>query len=211
MIYEVNLPSPSTEILLYCAEFSKKSEIDHSSIKRMTDVCGTTHNVVSGVFVSDETLMSLVRNQYSKFFKNMVPMLGILENTNKNILGCYPPHTDKSRYVTLNYYLELGGIDVKTVFYNKCNYFPTNVGKNIFSYNEVTPVSEHLFDKDKWYCMDTRQCHSVENILSKRIMLSISFFIPFTIFIKNNSRLINKIWRPIPDSNRCERDENPLS
>ena len=74
----------------------------------------------------------------------------------------------------INFYIDLGGDNVSTVFYDKHDPEDDLVGGHNARYEDLTKVSEHFCNDSTWYVFDTRQYHSVENIESTRVMLTIS-------------------------------------
>lgn len=192
MIYVFNLPHPDKKIIFYCEYLAKKTPINFSSIDIMKEATGGDYNITSGAFVSDKILQTLVSNQYSCFFNNLVSSVGIIKNLNNSLPGCYPPHADKSRLITLNYYINLGGSNVKTILYRKFDY-QKNLEDKLSTYNSLEKTNEYVLESNIWYCMNTRQYHSVENIETTRIILSISFYEEnFYSFIINNKNIITK-------------------
>ena len=84
--------------------------------------------------------------------------------------GCLPPHIDRSRALGVNYFLELGGSAVRTVFYDREEPI---IGKSYnITYDEVNVVEENI-STNGWYCYNVRRCHSVENIETRRVFIAI--------------------------------------
>jgi hypothetical protein len=100
---------------------------------------------------------------------------GIMKNTTMQS-GCLPPHADRARSLALNYYLELGGNDVRTVFYDQTA--PTFHEATNFSYQQVNQIDQQVFDS-AWYAYDVNQVHSVENIEGNRFILILLISAPY--------------------------------
>jgi len=85
-----------------------------------------------------------------------------------------PPHTDYLRQYGINYIHQLGGDRVTTVWYQE-------IGKPIVregrarqpDYAKLTVVDQVVLPANQWHILRTDVLHSVENLQSNRIRLSI--------------------------------------
>ena len=111
---------------------------------------------------------------YKSYFDEPVqPVIVKLVNVDPSVDSFYLPHVDKRRFISLNYYTELGGDNVTTSFYNEIG--PYDLSGDSCTYDDVTPYSNEIYEKDTWYCLDVNRYHSVENINTTRIALALSF------------------------------------
>ena len=191
MFYELNLPTPNIEIIKLCYQVANVCPINFDTLEEMQAVQDKQYNIASGSFVSNLDLEFEVLKQYSRYFSSRFKStVGVLENT-QDTLACYPPHTDRSRLVSIDYYIEQGGSNVKTIMYNQFDSKDNRLGGSMKSYNDVKPLQEYIFEESKWYCTNSRQFRSVENIEHKRILLSLSFYDKhFDQFINDNKHIL---------------------
>jgi hypothetical protein len=130
-------------------------------------------NSVNQHFAVASELTSEINEIYAPYFNQSVtPMIGVMRNVTDQP-ACLPPHCDRARFIAINYYIELGGDDVQTCFYD---YYRTSTdlseSKNIIP-SELTLSQSKRFDKDTWYSYSVQQCHSVENVITTRTFLGL--------------------------------------
>jgi len=175
-VIEINLPTPSVDLISTVKQFADSFVCDPDKKRWLDEFHHNKINSVLHHFDSPDFLTQLIRQEYQEFFPHHVigGMMGIMKNA-KDIPACLPPHCDRSRAVGLNYFIDLGGNSVKTVFYDRVEKI-VGVGINI-PYDEIVPVEEHQF-KQSWYCYNVNRCHSVENIESTRLFIAIRLVRP---------------------------------
>lgn len=171
-VVRVNLPLPSPELIDTVQSYARLLVCDPDKKRWLDEFHYNKTNSVLHHFDSPEFLSQLIKKEFQHIFPNhtVSGMIGIMSNV-QTVPACLPPHCDRSRAVGLNYFINLGGNNVKTVFYDQQHPI-VGVGRNIH-YNELTPVEQHVFDQDSWYCYDVSRCHSVENIESTRLFIAI--------------------------------------
>jgi hypothetical protein len=175
-VIRINLPRPSGNLISTVKQFADSFVCDPDKKRWLDEFHHNKINSVLHHFDSPNFLTQLIRQEYQQFFPHHVigGMMGIMKNA-KDTPACLPPHCDRSRAVGLNYFIDLGGNDVKTVFYDRVETI-VGVGINI-PYEEITPVEEHQFEQS-WYCYNVNRCHSVENIESTRLFIAIRLVRP---------------------------------
>ena len=184
MFYTVNIPRPPSELTSLVKDVAYNKPINLKSAEWHSNIQPPETNCAAGLFFIDEKINRLMQEYFQKFFSDdFISTVGIIHNI-KSLTSSYPPHSDKFRRVGLNYYIDLGGTNVETVFYNNIDDSVESDGGSVLSYNKLCSVSEKIiFEKNKWYLFHTRKFHSVENIETTRCLLTISFlnidFIPF--------------------------------
>lgn len=177
MIQQLNLPKPSEKLINLIKSVARARPTNYASIEYHEAVQKPGMNCAAGDFFSEEQVSLLAIKEFQKFFHpyKMSPLIGILRNTKPNSLASYCPHTDRVRTVAINFYIEIGGSNVTTVFYDKQDPSDDLVGGNMLSYEQLNKVGEQHFVQDVWYMFHTRQFHSVENIENDRVILTLSF------------------------------------
>ena len=87
-----------------------------------------------------------------------------------------PAHSHKNRTLAINFYLELGYDQAKTYFYdriNKLNGDPIEKWANFYFKEDLEPYGYFIANSQTWYSFPTWIPHSIENISSTRILLTI--------------------------------------
>lgn len=191
MLTKLTLPKPSVELETLVRNLANNRIMDTSILEWHIQQQPSHINCAMGDFFTDNTLKKIASNEYKKFFNvEMIPIVGVIKNI-KDVPASYPPHTDRFRSVALNYYLELGGHNVETVYYDKNEDENDTVGGNVISYSTLPSVSSVIkFDTEQWYMLPSRQYHSVENIETIRIMFSLMYVGEVNEFIDQHRHLI---------------------
>lgn len=133
--------------------------------------------------VKRKVLAGWENKDLTKFIASICPQIKeislflLINDTDKP--GFMPPHTDFNRELAVNYVLETGGDDVETCFFEQV-YDPPIVIKDgfiqprYFNEKNLTKKSSAIFKKDTWVAFDSQNPHCVNNIMSKRILISMT-------------------------------------
>ena len=111
-------------------------------------------------------------NVYSEIFgEPIVPIIGVMRNPTDK-LASFPPHYDKVKAASINIILELGGSNVETIFYEdvRTKDFEDPFIKKV---SDCTPIAKYKFEKEQWHLFNTQRLHSVENIETRRVTVSL--------------------------------------
>ena len=85
-----------------------------------------------------------------------------------------PPHTDYLRDFGINYIHVLGGNDVKTVWYQEEGFPIVRNGRcRQPDYQRLSILKEVVLPANQWHVLRTDILHSVENLQSNRIRISV--------------------------------------
>jgi hypothetical protein len=175
MFTEINLPKPSEKLINLIKTVAAERPTNFGG-KAVHDAVQQVHrNNAAGEFFKTDEVTKLALSEYQRYFyNNLIPMIGLLRNTKTGVPAGYAPHSDRIRNVAINFYIDLGGSNVSTVFYDK--YDPDNdlVGGYNAKYEDLTKVGEYFCNDSTWYVFNSRQYHSVENIETTRVMMSLS-------------------------------------
>jgi hypothetical protein len=173
MYVTLNLPAPSTTLINLISEYVNNTQLDIDNKRWLDEFHNNKINSVLHLFQEPP---DLVKNQsiaeYQLFFPKhtITSTIGIMKNISGTI-GCLPPHIDRKRALAINYYVDLGGDSVETVFYN-LTLAIRGLAYNI-PYDETGGVVAKEIFKSGWHAYDVNQCHSVENIETTRVLLTI--------------------------------------
>ena len=169
----LRLPPPSAELKSQIQSHIDSINLDPDR-KRWLDEFHDGINSALHIFDRAQSLDDKLYDEYQKFFPNkqICLVIGVMKS-NSSAPASQPPHIDRGRALAINYYLELGGESVDTVFYNKTS-ATREVAQNI-RYQDVQEINRHCLKLDTWYAYDVWRCHSVENIESRRTFFSIAF------------------------------------
>ena len=177
----LNLPLPSTALVTAALVAANNTIIGTgigSELKSFSDtLLGKTGSVNQNMAV-DETVTQLAVKEYASFFPGEIfrPTVLIFRNSNIDNTNAYMvPHSDIVRTFAINFYIELGGSNVKTIFYTKQDNYLKWQGKS-YSYDGLIVENEYITVGNQWYALDARKVHSVENIETNRIVLGLSFY-----------------------------------
>ena len=177
MIKILKLPQPSIELVELCRHMAITAPLEMNLKKLHDNIQNHTVNSVSRKFIEDnDKLNLLVNREFQNYFRHpMYPALGIVKNIGDTI-ACWPPHSDRTRIFALNYYIEEGGSNVQTVMYNTIDNYDAGKGTgNIFPYRGLTLDQVFHLDMNQWYAFNVRKVHSIENVVSTRLILTLSF------------------------------------
>ena len=170
-IYKIDLPPPSLELVTSIRNFVSEITLDASKKQWLDDFHNQSVNSVLHYFTRP-VFEQQVQQEYGKFFNVPISgLLGIMKNA-QSTPACLPPHIDRQRGVAVNYYLEMGGDNIDTVFYDATKN-TTAIGAVNYHYDSVSKLSQYRFQKDQWYAYEVSRCHSVENIETTRIIFGI--------------------------------------
>lgn len=177
MIYKLSLPKPSEQLMSFVRRYAEMEPINYSSLKWHNNIQNNEVNCAAGSFFSVPIITILAKREYQKYFtKNIIPVVGRITNTDPINVASYPPHIDKQRAIAINFYIDLGGDNVETIFYDTVDPNEIKHEGKVLPYNKVRPTNKFCLPKDNWYILDVTKFHSVENIETSRIILTISIF-----------------------------------
>jgi hypothetical protein len=136
-----------------------------------------------------------IKNIYSKYFDEKITSdLFIMKNNNEN-LNTITPHFDRERKIAINYIIDTGEKNVKTVFFNKFrddNEFKNNNNNVNLDPKDLTIDKSYVIETNKWHCFNPQIAHSVENIEVYRliVILFLETDMNFTQFLKKYNKYI---------------------
>jgi hypothetical protein len=172
-IVELLLPPLPSEIKTKVRLMSNKLAYNDDNREWINEFHNYTVNSVNHSYIWMPELDQIISEIYQKYFNEPIKtMIGIQRNVNLS-LGCTPPHCDRARNIAINYYIDLGGENVLTNFYNNIRSVEKLSSSTNFKYNEIDLVDSNRLVENTWYMFNVQQCHSVENIETLRIFLGI--------------------------------------
>lgn len=178
MFVKLNLPSPSTAIVNEISRIVLDAPLEMNLKKLHDGIQDYKINAVSRKFIEDDqTFNDLVYHQYTQYFNHkFFPAVGIVNNVFADKIACWPPHSDRTRIFALNYYLQEGGDNVQTVMYKTHDNYDSGIGTGkIYKYQDLAIDKIYHLRMKQWYALNARQAHSIENIVSRRIIFTLSF------------------------------------
>lgn len=174
-VYQIDLPLPSQQLIATVNDYVTSVNLLQSSKEWLDEFHHNKINSALHLFSTDDNITALVNHEYGKFFPgvNLVSVIGIMKNSSPDSPACQPPHIDRYRALAINYYINLGGDQVQTSFYDYEESTQITESKN-FQYSDFKKIGHCIFDKQHWYAYNVSQCHSIENITDTRYFLSIA-------------------------------------
>ena len=179
MIIPLNLPPPSEDLMSEIMKVVDGSSFDHELKRQMDHIQDYTVNSISHTFNISDEVVTLTQKEFRPYFKNeiFIPSVGVLTNpTPDEKMSSFPPHADRTRIFALNFYIKEGGKHVTTVHYDKFHNLDAGVGTGkMYKYPELTVASITHCKMQRWYALNVRQVHSVEDIENVRLIYTLSF------------------------------------
>jgi hypothetical protein len=172
-IVRLDLPYLPAQLEQQLLTYLQQVPLDPDRRRWLNDFHAQAINSVEHVFcpAPAEWNESLSRLYQPYFDRHTISVLfGILKNVGPEPLACLPPHADRGRALAINYYLELGGPQVRTVFYQQQAQTKLQEATN-FTYAQAGEcVHQQVFEK-AWYAYNVDRVHSVEDIVQDRYMI----------------------------------------
>lgn len=110
---------------------------------------------------------------YQPFFDSkIVPVIGVMRNL-KDTPAWLLPHCDRTRYLAINFYIDLGGDNVYTHFYDYVRTSNDLTESVNLKFNQVTEVAKYKFNTNEWVCYGVQQCHAVSGVQTTRVFLGL--------------------------------------
>lgn len=173
LVYQLELPTPSVQLITAVKTFVTESILDPNN-KIWLDQFHDSNNSALHLFTLVDAITPLVQTEFGPYFSNteIMGLVGIMKNSNTAETACQPPHIDRYRALAINYYIELGGDNVQTSFYDIESTTQEDQARN-FQYDQVKKIGHCIFDKNTWYAYNVSQCHSIENLATTRYFLAL--------------------------------------
>jgi hypothetical protein len=179
MLKKVNIPKPIPEIINHVADIANRDDIPEgvvflsNTLDWKKIIPPHKYNIIKQKIFHSNLLTKLIREQYGSYLKDhrLNPYIAIFENTDRSSMARYLPHTDPRRMIGFNYYLNYGGNNTTLSVYNESNWEENSTIKD---WDELTLIKSYTLNPETWYSFDSKRFHSVENIETKRILISMS-------------------------------------
>lgn len=170
----VSLPNPSEAFIEAIKRESMTREIDER-VYAMVTASNPTINCVPCIYFSTEELTEFGKREFGPFFEEEFTVVGIrFTNQHPDSLAFYPPHIDHSRLTSINFTIEPGGCNVITSFYESCGSY-SDLRGDMTAFERETVKTAFLLEKHTWAALNVKQTHSVSNIETERLVLTLSF------------------------------------
>ena len=181
--YKLNLPTPPKELQTLIKLFSNswaKNEGEWLGtqfctkthyLNELTNTNSAAHDFVPYTVGPEAEQIKPYMKEYEDIFgEDIVPILGIMKNVTTKP-ACIPPHFDKVKGASVNFVIESGGDNCTTVLYDKAR--TKDIEDPLFvDKDKVNSIGEYNLNNG-WYVFNTQQVHSVENIISRRVVLTL--------------------------------------
>lgn len=174
IVVQLNLPAPSDTLVTYVSDIVSNTKLNVDG-KYWIDRQQNIDNSAEHLFFVEPRLDLLVREEFGEFFNRPIGgLIGIMRNNGDTPYAVQTPHVDRGRALGINYYIELGGNNVTSSFYDHVETTNPAKAKN-FTYQDVADkkLGSIIFAKNQWYAFDVCRCHSIENIQTKRYFFSL--------------------------------------
>ena len=177
MIVELTLPDPSATLIDLIRRTALIMPVNPANKRWLDEFYNNEINSALHLFGHfDETVNKQIVAEYQNFFPKHTIKSGIsiMQNNTTDSTACQPPHADRLRKLAINRYIDLGGDQVETVFYNAHAPTQETTASN-FLYKDTGGFNNKTIFPIGWYAYNVNQIHSVENLKTTRIFFSIKF------------------------------------
>jgi hypothetical protein len=165
----LHLPAPSKEFLDQFRVCCNQLFLDPENKQWLDRLYSNQINSALHLFTHVPELDQALRQEFQQYFhRHQIDCWAGLMSPGSAEPACLPPHSDRGRALAINYYVDLGGDHVTTVFYNRVE--PTLARATNVPYDQVQAVDHQIFGPG-WYAYNVNRCHSVEHIQSTRMVL----------------------------------------
>jgi hypothetical protein len=198
MISLLNLPKPSDNLMsmivshLDTLKFSNNAKTYYDLTQQ-----GKVNCCEGQIFQCSPLItMQMYKEFYPHIKMKFLTTIGIFKNTDLTKLAYLPPHIDATRKLVLNYVIDEGGKNTLTSMY-KMNCSKSTLPRDIqmISYENLDLSFSVKTLKDNWYATDVQNYHSVDNIETQRVILTISFSdINYSYFKNKYNNFIVNEW-----------------
>lgn len=185
-VYNIELPDPSPELLELTKRIIFKDIVPNSiaDMKQLNELNNNQGDAMGAAFFSYKTesleLTKMIREEFGQYFPNVeiASYFGLMagDYEQSGMYRCIHPHVDVTRNVNINYFIDIGGDDVQTWFYDKIGSRTRDrdaMMSNFYPRSEITPLGYCKFEKNKWYMFNSTQVHSIEKLQSSRYFVAI--------------------------------------
>ena len=172
-VVTLKLPAPSADLVRDLHTTASNMKPNPDARRWLNEFYSGKINAVDQLFefVTPDLDIKL-QMEYAPWFEYPVKFaMGVMRSPDSTP-ACLPPHIDRARALAINYYFELGGDQVSTVFYDYADTTQPDSAKNLL-YQDINIIETHVFSTNTWYAYDVNRAHSVENIVSSRYFFSI--------------------------------------
>ncbi len=198
MISLLNLPKPSDDLMSRIMQHIDTLQINNDAKKYYNRTQKNNINCVDGqtFTLSGPIYLEIVKEFYPYIKNKFYASISIFKNTDINNLAYLPPHIDATRTLGLNYIISEGGNNTLTSMYKMSSPKLTKkVDIQMIPYNDLELSFSVKTIKGNWYATDIQNYHSVDNIETQRLILSIYFDnINYSYFKKNYANFIVNEW-----------------
>ena len=174
MYVKLNLPAPSDPIIKQIKKFTNSVQYNADSKRWLEEFHSNRVNVaLHSLGNTDTEINRQMVDEFQKFFPKhrILSTICIMKSDGIN-LASLPSHIDRGRALGINYFVELGGEQVETIFYNLSKNTQATSATNIVQEETGGVHTRAKFDQG-WYAFRANQCHSVENIQNSRIFTTL--------------------------------------
>lgn len=177
----INLPDIPNNIKEYLVQLAGSIVVSEEKRQWVEQFQDNLYTIAFQEYGTENTQIDLnVKEQLDQIFCKFFPDEDIWYTLGKiqavpGQISLIPPHCDRGRHTACNYLLSTGGIDVKTVFYNRIRDKENlDSALNILK-SQVVEESSIVMGLNQWYIFNAQQAHGVENITDTRLIFSIIF------------------------------------
>jgi len=174
MHVKLNLPPPSNAVIEQIKAWANSVQFDPSKKQWLEQFHnGAITAPLHLLGVKDKIISEQMILEFQKFFpKHTITSTVCIMKSHDNIPSCLPPHIDRGRALGINYFVELGGDRVETIFYNFTKQAKDSEASNI-PFDQTGGIRTKTVFTQGWHAFAADQCHAVDNLTATRIFTTI--------------------------------------
>lgn len=175
MILELAIPSPPATVIQRLVAFAQTLGHNDSSREWLRRFHNNEINVVNYDFEWAQEINEEMSSFLAPYFpkEDILTVAGIMRNVSDEP-AWLPPHCDRLRYLAINFYIDLGGNNVETKFYNYNRQDGADMSEaHNLRFNDIEEIISYKFQTGRWYCYNVQQCHAVSGVETARIFLAL--------------------------------------
>ena len=171
---ELNLPAPSSSIIEQINNWANTVQFNADNKRWLEEFHnGAITAPLHLLGVKDKNITEQMILEFQKFFpKHRITSTVCIMKNIDNTPSCMPPHIDRGRALAINYFVDLGGDQVETIFYNFKKSVKDSESSNI-QFDQTGGVNTKTVFTRGWHAFAADQCHAVDNIITTRIFTTI--------------------------------------
>ena len=177
--FKLNLPPLPNNLKSVLQQLANSIPINEQKRSWLENFHGNAYTIAGQEYGTENTNINLaiqkdLNSIYEQYFPNedIWYTIGKIQAYNKSN-STIPPHCDRGRQTAINFILETGGSNVKTVFYNYIRTDNDLSSAVNLTVDKLEIESLCIMQHNSWYTFNAQQAHGVKDVLGTRLIFSV--------------------------------------